>query len=57
MNWKELDTTSNLEKRLTDHFGKRAGERIFQDGQEAIAKIETSVQRFRAELSHLPQAD
>ncbi len=53
MNWVNLDTQPKpIPQRLTEHFGKRNGERIYQDGQDAIESIEFSVSRARVDLSH-----
>jgi hypothetical protein len=56
--WAELDTQNMpIPERLVQAFGKRAGEKIWESGQDAIISIETEVSRFRAELSHLPPAN
>ncbi|MCZ6501289.1 MAG: hypothetical protein O6945_02100 [Gammaproteobacteria bacterium] len=52
-NWVDLDTQPKpIPQRLTEHFGRRNGERIFQDGQDAIESVEFTVSRFRPDLSH-----
>ena len=52
-NWVDLDTQGKpIPQRLTEHFGKRNGERIYQDGQDAIESVEFTVSRVRPDLSH-----
>ncbi len=52
-NWVDLDTLGKpIPQRLTEHFGKRNGERIYQDGQDAIESVEFTVSRVRVDLSH-----
>lgn len=56
--WKNLDTPPKpIPQRLTEHFGKRVGERIYQDGQDAIEDIEVAIERYRSDLSHLVSED
>ena len=53
MNWVDLDTPGKpLLQRLTEHFGKRNGERINQAGQDAVESVEFTVSRVRVDLSH-----
>lgn len=55
--WANMDTpTKPLNDRLVEHFGKRAGERIIEDGQDCIESVEYSIQRYRADLSHIAPA-
>ncbi len=53
MNWVDLDTPNKpIPDRLNEHFGKRAGERIYESGQDAIESISFNVVRVRQDLSH-----
>lgn len=52
--WTNMDTPGKtFEARLTEHFGKRSGENIFEDGQACIESMEYSIQRYRPTLSHV----
>ena len=52
--WADLDTPAKpIPVRLTEHFGKRNGERIFAEGQDAIKDISFTVRRNRADLTHI----
>jgi hypothetical protein len=53
MNWADLDTAGkSIPERLNEHFGKRTGERIYQDSQDATESFEYTVQIIRPDLSH-----
>lgn len=53
-NWADLDTEGkSIPMRLNEHFGKRNGERIQAEGQDAIEDISFVVRRIRADLGHM----
>lgn len=56
--WQNLDTPAKpIPQRLTEHFGNRAGEEIYQVGQDTIENIEVAIERYRADLSHIVSAN
>ncbi len=53
MNWADLDTPGKpLPQRLTEHFGERKGERIYQESLDAVESVHYSIARIRPDLSH-----
>lgn len=57
LDWTDMDTpTMSAEDRLKAAFGNKKGERIWQDNIDIVESMETSVSRFRLDLSHVPQS-
>ncbi len=56
LTWEEMDSPIKaLPQRLVEHFGKRNGERIWQEANEMIDTMETSISHFRPDLSYIPE--
>ena len=53
--WTDLDKPNKpLQDRLTEHFGKKEGMRIFRQGEATIEKFSSSLHRVRLDLAFPP---
>jgi hypothetical protein len=51
--WAEFDVQGkSIPQRLNEHFGERAGKKIYDEGNASIENIEYTISRFRLDLSH-----
>jgi hypothetical protein len=55
LNWVDLDSPGKpVLARLIEAYGERKGRKMWKDNMDMVVSVETSMSRFRSDLSHLP---